>query len=231
MERNPATKSPRSQPSGRRAIIIAALGVVTAIVALYLAQPLLSSFNYNSCFTMDDDRLPDSPPFIDVTTRLEFRGLRGANEVHCFPSEGGVWIADWVSPVELDFLGLDRFKALEKSENQDEEDIFCRRLQKVGAKLWRDFDDYIDAMHGARRKTKEEATRLVLGWPEGGGVYVLKVEGLKDDQTGAWTEGWVGGLGSIQNAYTMKERCQAIEKLGGVFYDNPRDCEDIRDLV
>ncbi|KAL1971160.1 hypothetical protein VTN77DRAFT_111 [Rasamsonia byssochlamydoides] len=98
------------------------------------------------------------------------------------------------------------------------------------AKLWPNYDDYLD-MHGARPKTKEETTRLVMGWPEEGGVCVLKIKGLKDDQGGGWTGGWVDGLGAIQNAYTMRERCRAIEKLGGVFYDNPRDCEDTRDLV
>ena len=29
------------------------------------------------------------------------------------------------------------------------------------------------------------------------------------------------------NAYTMDERCNIIEQLGGTFYANPKDCPDL----
>jgi hypothetical protein len=144
-----------------------------------------------------------------------------------------MWIADWVSPVELDYLGLDRFMEQERAADQAEEDAFCMRLRKVGAKWWHDYNDFTDAVAGARQMTKEEATRLLLCWPEEGGVWVLKIDGRENAEWegGGWSEGgWREGR-MVYNAYTMRERCQAIERLGGVFFKNPKECEDTKDLV
>lgn len=37
-------------------------------------------------------------------------------------------------------------------------------------------------------------------------------------------EGLGKGVGRIENTANMEEKCKEIEKLGGVFYANPRDC-------
>lgn len=56
------------------------------------------------------------------------------------------------------------------------------------------------------------------GWPADGVVLVLKMASM---------DAWEKGLGRIHNAFTMEERCREIEKLGGVFYANPKDCPDL----
>lgn len=49
---------------------------------------------------------------------------------------------------------------------------------------------------------------LSVGWPAGGGDWVLKSTcGEADDR----------GTGMIDNARSVEERCQLIERLGGVF--------------
>lgn len=37
----------------------------------------------------------------------------------------------------------------------------------------------------------------------------------------------IRGAAIIHNAYTMEERCKAIEQVGGVFFENPKDCPDL----
>lgn len=56
---------------------------------------------------------------------------------------------------------------------------------------------------------------LHAGWPETGGVWVLHT--TVDDARRK-------GVGLLGNSYTMQERCMMIERLGGVFYDDPKDC-------
>lgn len=56
---------------------------------------------------------------------------------------------------------------------------------------------------------------IEVGWPAGGGVWVLKTT---DDDAMERGTAW------ISIARDMEERCRVIEQLGGVFYANPRDC-------
>jgi hypothetical protein len=35
------------------------------------------------------------------------------------------------------------------------------------------------------------------------------------------------GAGVLWNAYAMAERCELIERFGGTFYPNPKDCPDL----
>jgi hypothetical protein len=56
------------------------------------------------------------------------------NVVHCWPSVGGIIIAERVPAVELAYIGLDRFHTTPRSLNETEEDVFCMQLRKVGGK-------------------------------------------------------------------------------------------------
>lgn len=59
---------------------------------------------------------------------------------------------------------------------------------------------------------------LKVGWPAGGGVWVLKTTvGVADEK----------GAAIILNAYSMEERCKAIEQLGRVYYADAKDCPDL----
>jgi hypothetical protein len=57
-----------------------------------------------------------------------------------------------------------------------------------------------------------------VGYPATGGVWVLKM--TMEETVGK-------GVGIIHNALNMEERCMAIEKLGGLFYPDPKECADL----
>jgi hypothetical protein len=57
-----------------------------------------------------------------------------------------------------------------------------------------------------------------VGYPITGGVWVLKM---------TMEEAAEKGVGIIYNAVNMEERCMVIEKLGGVFYPDPKECPDL----
>lgn len=54
-----------------------------------------------------------------------------------------------------------------------------------------------------------------VGWTPDGGAWVWKTT-----KKGASEKG--GAM--LQNARTMEERCLVIERLGGTFYADPKDC-------
>lgn len=59
---------------------------------------------------------------------------------------------------------------------------------------------------------------IKVGWPARGGVWVLNI---------TVDEAFTRGVGIIYNAYDMEDRCRLIKKLGGVFFENPKDWLDI----
>ena len=66
------------------------------------------------------------------------------------------------------------------------------------------------------RWPKVPQSYILVGWPAGGGIWVFDA-----------TEPYGKGAGIIHNAYSMEERCKVIERLGGTFYENPKDCPDL----
>lgn len=56
---------------------------------------------------------------------------------------------------------------------------------------------------------------IKVGWTSNGGVCVWKTTGMHARGRGG---------AQLQNARTMQERCMIIEKLGGIFYPDPKDC-------
>lgn len=160
----------------------------------------------------------------EPTDRHSFPGLGSPNTVRCWPSTGGIVIASGVPAVLLEYLGLDRFNNTlnTRSFNTTEEDAFCRQVRKIGGKWWEGNWDWVDATTKNRRMTEEEMAVLFLGWPADGGVWVLKERRREDLRA---------ETGRISNAFTMDERCRAIEMSGGTFFADPKDCSDTRDLV
>lgn len=63
--------------------------------------------------------------------------------------------------------------------------------------------------------SNENESFIRVAWPLGGGACVLKTTLAGAGRVGAAT---------IHNAYTMEERCSAIERLGGKYYADPKDC-------
>ncbi|KAJ6014733.1 hypothetical protein N7540_009324 [Penicillium herquei] len=135
-----------------------------------------------------------------------------------YPSKGGVYILHTCFGVELDFLGLDRFNNTERPSKLDpnwqaKEDAHCDRMRRLGATWWRTAaDEFLE--HGLYPPESTDSY-LQVGWPAAGGVWVL--------QTTLDNAGHIGAA-RIHNAHDMEERCRWIEKLGGVFYTDPKDC-------
>lgn len=145
------------------------------------------------------------------------------NTVRCWPSVGGIIMAQRVHPVELVFLDLDRFSPTLRSSNATEEDLFCKKLRMIGGKWWESYDDFEHAtLYGLRQLWSDEKDVLYIGWPKDGGVWLSRKKN--------W-ENFGGKIGIIYNALTMEERCLAIKLSGGTFFENPEDSEHIRPLV
>ncbi|OTB02047.1 hypothetical protein M426DRAFT_322995 [Hypoxylon sp. CI-4A] len=146
----------------------------------------------------------DRPQF-----RTQF-GVRSGAAVRGYPSYGGVYVLHCTA-VELDFLGLDRFHIAMRSINQDEEDVHCNNMRRLGATWW---DSEATYRRWAMNPNKTGSPVTFVGWPAGGGVWVLRT---------TYDEASARGMGRINNCYTMDERCRLIKELGGEYYQNPRE--------
>ncbi|KAI1385434.1 uncharacterized protein F4822DRAFT_413020 [Hypoxylon trugodes] len=151
--------------------------------------------------------------FLIVLDRPQFRtqfGVRSGAAVRGYPSYGGIY-ARHCTAVELDFLGLDRFHIAMRSLDQEEEDAHCNNMRRLGATWWESEDAY---RRNAMDPDKSNDPVTFVGWPPGGGVWVLRT--THDDATAR-------GIGRINNCHTMEERCRLIREMGGSFYENPRE--------
>lgn len=151
--------------------------------------------------------------------RFRARFLRGPGAaVEGLPAIGGIYTLDGATGVELDFLELDRFRNTERlpgaARGSPEEEAHCDRMRQLGALWWPNTDDHsLWRAAGVR-----DGPYIKVGWPAGGGVWVLStIDGEAGDR----------GVAIIDNAYNMDERCKALEQLGAVFYENPKDCPDL----
>ncbi|GMG17576.1 unnamed protein product [Aspergillus oryzae var. brunneus] len=138
----------------------------------------------------------------------------------CYPSSGGIWMAE-LSALELQYLNIDRFNSSERSWDRDEENLFCEQLRPFGGSwypshlsdgLW--IDGRCSELH------KLEPAFSVfrrIGYPEGGGVWVLDRE-LPTSDT------------AVRNALSMEERCIVLERLGAIFCRDIKCCSALTDL-
>ena len=134
--------------------------------------------------------------------------------IYTWLSSGGVLIKEPVDIVDFEFLGLDRLKPSTRSSIMQDEDAFCQRLRKLGAKWWDSEEDYFKVLLRERDQTSEEAAELIFGWPSSGDVWLLRASSdraLPKD------------LGRLHMALDMEERCHIIEEDGGLFYQDPND--------
>ncbi|KAM0446740.1 hypothetical protein ACHAPV_003792 [Trichoderma viride] len=144
-------------------------------------------------------------------------GMRPGARVKGWPSKGGIYILYPCLGFELDFLGLDRFHniprpPLSESNATAEEESHCDKMRQLGAQWWETEAEY------SANRYKPHYMEVIAGWPAGGGVWVFKTSD---------TKARVRGAAIIHNAFNMEERCKAIEQLGGVFFEDPKDCPDL----
>jgi hypothetical protein len=143
----------------------------------------------------------------------------------CYPSSGGIWIAD-LGPVELQYLGINRFDSTERSSNKAEEDHFCHELRKFGGS-WYNPKSPDDLWVGGECSDLDEFEPVFsinrrVAFPEQGGVWVLG----RDENTGNFPLGMAG----VRNSLTMEERSMALERLGAVYCDDVAECHLVDDL-
>ncbi|KAF3206888.1 hypothetical protein TWF192_001311 [Orbilia oligospora] len=179
----------------------------------------------------DENQFTHSPPM--ARSRFD---LGGRISLYCYPSDGGYWYATHVSSVELDFLGIDRFKPQDRALNQTEEDAFCKRLQLLEP-LYDDGNDDWVYKPPLQADNKHPRIRHIFCWTKTGGAWVKKLTYMRE---GGWygpgrlkvtIEGDSSLVGAIWNAYSMEERCQAFERAGGKFCAKPEDCEETKPYI
>ncbi|KAF4952551.1 hypothetical protein FGADI_6622 [Fusarium gaditjirri] len=195
---------------------------VLLILALFATTCFTVSQNHQKILLPTSEHtvsyLPESLPECSVDgefgvtwfPRCQFGGLTGGS-VTGWPKRGGYY-THLCSVAELEFLGLDRFKPVNRSGDPDEEEAHCARMRQLGAKWFQDLDGEIENQW---KHDLPDSPRLYAGWPAGGGVWVLYTTFSQTKRK---------GLGRIGNALTMEERCKLIKELGGTFYAKPKDC-------
>jgi hypothetical protein len=144
--------------------------------------------------------------------RCEF-GSRVGGVVYGWPAKGGFY-SHLCSVAELEFLGLDRFKACDKSDEPEKEEAHCAKMRQLAASWFRDPDHELRA-EAKYRNREPDAPLLFIGWPDDGGVWVIHTTLSQSARK---------GLGRIGNAFTMEERCKIIQQLGGIYYADAKDC-------
>lgn len=185
---------------------------------------LLMNKNRVTAATTEPDILREplctlSDSFLDERDRVQYRiafGSHSAAVVRGWPSKGGFYDLYPCFAVELDFLGLDHFQTANRSQNATDEEAHCKKLRQLGAKWWESEEAFVE--YDLTHYSKGTDPRLFFGWPARGGVWVLNKTRDQCDEL---------GTGRIYIATDMEKRCEVLEKLGAVYYENPEDCPDL----
>lgn len=204
--------------------------IITAVVLALIARPLFDK--HPAAEVVPDSYLlaaqnqvakmsgPICP--YDDTDNNHFRAVQfllgpGA-DIQGLPARGGLFMLIEATGVELDFLGLDRFRDTPRpagvGAGSSDEEAHCDRMRQLGASWWPGSLEYVKWRIG----DNGGSPYVKVGWPPGGGVWVLST---------TYDEASEKGAAIIHNAYSMDERCKALEQLGAVFYEDPRDCPDL----
>lgn len=176
----------------------------------------------NEDYVLPDERRPCPLP----TTRYSIHTGQAA----CYPSSGGIWLSD-LGPLELQYLGIDRFSSTERPDwSKEQEDDFCHKLRRFGGE-WHNPDPegrdlYIGGeCHELYENAPIASTTRKVGIPSDEndkGAWVLNV----DEETGRFPNEIV----IVKNALTMDERVQALIRLGAVYCVDVGDCSLLGDL-
>ncbi|KAH6692691.1 hypothetical protein F5X68DRAFT_201410 [Plectosphaerella plurivora] len=146
-------------------------------------------------------------------------------KVACW-KDGGVWIKK-LTPVEMAFLGVDRFHDTERAHEQADEDAFCERLKMQGASFWKLPPQYLENVlwcwaidsNGCTRQGR--VVNAEVGFPTDGGVWFLNT-----------TKGWDWSKKhAVRNALTMDERSEVLKSQDGQFCEDPFKCAKLDALL
>jgi hypothetical protein len=103
---------------------------------------------------------------VSSETRRVFLSL-GSTTVYGYPSAGGFFVLFYCNGVDLDVLGLSRFKTAERSEDLEAEDRHCARMRKLGAWKFTSCHEY-EYMNVFQPEKLERQIFVFAGWPENG---------------------------------------------------------------
>ena len=158
----------------------------------------------------------------DMSVRTKFGSINC--HVRGYPSLGGI-VRGSFTAVELNWLGLSRSRSSSRALDPCAKDEFCFQLLRLGA-LWWKSDAYYDKrsvpVSGGYSWPECCPPELHVGYPSTGGVWVLKV------QSGEFEP---DDFAKVIMAFTMNERCAALEEMGAVFYGDVNDCPDVAESL
>ncbi|PYH66597.1 uncharacterized protein BO88DRAFT_392872 [Aspergillus vadensis CBS 113365] len=162
---------------------------------------------------------PVDPP-LSTTERTVFSP--GGCRVYGYPSTGGVLIKN-ADLVDLLFLSLPRFQAMQRASSVDEEDRFCKLLRRTGATWWPSREDELEVVLGVREMTEEEKKVVVFGWPaDGVGVWVLRFANAKEMPR---------DFMRISFAMNMEERILIMREYDANFVEDVSQVEELRETL
>ncbi|KAL4887518.1 hypothetical protein BJY04DRAFT_176127 [Aspergillus karnatakaensis] len=190
------------------------------------SQHLISGDSNHLLNVLDHDSAVSKHPCPLPTARYDILTGHAA----CYPSSGGIWMAE-LGPLELEYLGINRFESTERAPVQKDEDAFCHKLRIFGGSWYDPAVDGSDLSVAGQCHQLDEFEAVFsivreVAYPEGknaGGVWVL---GVNKDM-GRFPE----GMAMVRNTLTMKERCTTLERLGATFCEEISGCEPLKDLV
>jgi len=184
----------------------------------------------------DRERIRCAAPEIQEKVRMV---SYKAEDVFGWPSSGGM-LQKKCSIVELEYLGLAaqlktfptvklegwtlRDGNVPKFNDQAAEDAFCQKMRMIGARQFKSFEQLMGMGGiGGGCMFGDGKVELDIGWPaDGNGVWI-----------GRWTrpEYFRRAFHWLKEAETMDERCQIIKQCGGSFYDDPRECPELAEVL
>ncbi|KAL2068226.1 hypothetical protein VTL71DRAFT_16324 [Oculimacula yallundae] len=119
------------------------------------------------------------------------------NVFYCWPSVGGIIVAERAHPVKIPRTGIGGFHRTPRSSDSTEEDAFCTKLRMIGDKWWSGWRDYQQAIKPKMRTMLDEWE--VLFWDslrKNASVERRSVPGNAEDSN--FVDHFLRGLDSIE---------------------------------
>lgn len=140
-------------------------------------------------------------------------------EVRAYPSLGGIVLKS-LTATELTWLGLSRSQPSLRSPDPQTEDDFAFQLLRLGARWWKSvsFHEHRYSQVSGGGPYTVYPPVVEVGYPSTGGVWVFALRSGE-----RLPENWA----KVVMAFTMDERCAALEEMGATFYAVVGDCEDM----
>lgn len=158
--------------------------------------------------------------------------------VVAYPSAGGVVFMVRPTAVDLQHLGLPYTYDTERSVDIDSsvEDDLADRMLQLGGQWWPDWATYMthrSRLEGYVRYDDHYPPEVQVAYPSTGGLWVAKFS-QDIDQINEYSERppfmpYRSDRWDLRMEYilTMGDKCDAMEKMGAVFYENIADCPDV----